>query len=128
MTLGSTSLIPSLDDDGASSTLLPPLTLTVCRSDAMTGDQWALSSLEVAPGVTPRVPALFDLPSSSCRAVASSDFPVRGETGVTVQKFHDYFLSDTTGAGLAAVAEPNRWRADRHPHNCCFSVAHLDGR
>lgn len=74
----------------------------------MTGDQWALSSLEVAPGVTPRVPALFDLPSSACRAVAPSDFLVRGETGVTVQKFHHYFLSDNMGAGLAAAEESNR--------------------
>lgn len=107
VTLGSTSLIPSLNDDGASSTLLPHLTLTDCRSDAMTGDQWALSSLEVAPGVTPRVPALFDLPSSACRAVAPSDFLVRGEAGVTVQKFHHYFLSDNMGAGLAAAEEFN---------------------
>lgn len=130
MTLGSTSLTPSPDDDGASFTLLPPQlppTLTVCRSDAMTGDQWALSSLEVAPGVTPRVPALFDLPSSSCRAVAPSDFPVRGETGVTVQKFLRYFLSDNAGAGLAAAAEPSRWRADRRARNCCFSAARLVG-
>ena len=57
-------------------------------------DDWrsvALSSLEVAPGVTPRVPALFDLPSSACRATAPSDFAVRGERGSPVQKFHCYF-------------------------------------
>lgn len=57
-------------------------------------DDWrsvALSSLEVAPGVTPRVPALFDLLSSACRAAAPSDFPVRGKRGSPVQKFHFYF-------------------------------------
>lgn len=99
--LRSTSLIPSLLIE-----LLfpPPLTLTDCRSDEMTGDQWALSSLEVAPGVTPRVPALFDLPSSACRAMAPSDFPVRGETGSTVQKFPCYFWVSGIGSQSACRA------------------------
>ncbi|MEQ2173776.1 hypothetical protein GOODEAATRI_000920 [Goodea atripinnis] len=51
--------------------------------------------------VTPRVPALFDLPSSACRATAPSDFPVRRERGFPVQKFHLLLLSDGKGEELA---------------------------
>lgn len=69
----------------------------------MTGDQWRSHPLEVAPGVTPRVPALFDLPSSACRATVPSDFPVRRERGLPVQKFHLLLLSDGKGEELADV-------------------------
>lgn len=81
--LGSTFFIPSEFLELP----FPPSPLTLTDSDEMTGDQWALSSLEVAPGVTPRVPALFDLLSSACRATGLSDFLVGGKTRSPVQKF-----------------------------------------
>lgn len=68
-----------------------PLTLTDCRSDEMTGDQWRSHPLKWLQVSLQGVPALFDLPSSACRAAAPSDFPVIGETGSPVQKFHCYF-------------------------------------
>lgn len=83
------------------------LLLSLCLLDrpSLRRADWrsvALCPLEVAPGVTPRVPALFDLPLSACRDPAPSDSPSEGKKTHSRPKVPPLLLIDGEGGLMAA--------------------------